>query len=378
MRKVIGIYYNATFEESSFETGCGGSDTWVIQIAKQFVREGFHTIVFCDSESWKLTSNGVEYVPLNLFEYRCEYQHFDYFIITRMFNEHLYYKLVECGCKNIYIQSHDPFIWDKNLYVDKYIYQPNKYPFLKKYIALTDFHKWELHEYNKIPYDMIEVIGNGIDSDVFDFVDKEPMEKDNNILFTSVYSRGGDILVNHVLPLVKKEIPECRVHLCGYVQNFPEDVRNNPDVDILGMLSKEDYYREFRKHKVWFLPCTVPEDFGLCACEAAMSLCDIVSTFEHGMGDVCYPFVNLAMDNRFKTIQNGEYHRSQYQLDMSKEDFDRVCQDAAERIIYSMKHYYEPAGIVLRQSFKNFILGTHNWKNVVEKWKNLFAKSGQS
>ena len=371
MRKVIGIYYNAEFTEKSFETGCGGSDTWVIQIAKEFTRQNYHVIVFCDCKDWVITTNGVEYVPIEYFERRCEYQHFDYFILTRLINEHIYNTVVETGCKNIYIQSHDMFIWHNELYDECYIYNPEKYPYLK-YIALTDFHKWELNEYNKIPYGKIEVIGNGIDSDIFDNVDEFNPIKDNSILFPTVYSRGGGILVENILPKVIKSIPDFKVNLCGYSQNFPEHVRNNPNVNILGMLSKKDYYKEFMKHKVWFLPCVVPEDFGLCACEAAMCGCEIVSPFEHGMKDVCYPFVNLAMKNKFKVKDTGWYHYSRYELDMDEKTFENTCQEAADMIIDSINNYYFPNRVRLRESFKNFIIKTHTWKNVVDKWKKLF------
>ena len=65
MKKTIGILYNANFNESSFETGCGGSDTWVIQISKEFVRHGYHVIVFSQYEDWYIYNSGVEYVPLD-------------------------------------------------------------------------------------------------------------------------------------------------------------------------------------------------------------------------------------------------------------------------------------------------------------------------
>ena len=377
MKKIIGIYYDAHFEETSFETGCGGSDTWAIQISKYFVRNGYHVILFCNCDGWKFSYNMVEYVPIQLFDLRCSYQHFDYFIITRLLSENVYNRIVETGCKNIYLQSHDMFIWHNNLYNEQYKYNPYKYPHLKKYIALTKFHAWELNTYNEIPYDKIEVIGNGVNSNVFDEIDKEDIPKDNSILFPSVYTRGGDILVEHVLPLVLKEIPDFEVHLCGYANIFPQNVQDNPHIKILGMLSKEDYYREFKKHKVWFLPCTVLEDFGLCACEAVMCGCEVVSTFEHGMRDVCWPFVNLKMENRFNTVDTGWYHYSRYELDMTDEDFNRTCQEAADRIVDSIRNYYNPERVKMRESFKNFILGEHTWENVVDKWENLFIKSGQ-
>ncbi|MCM1217950.1 MAG: glycosyltransferase family 4 protein [Lachnospiraceae bacterium] len=374
MIKKVGIYYRAKFEEESFETGCGGSDAWVIQVAKEFVKQGYYVVVFCDTPNWKLTHSMVEYCHLDNLPLRCKLlQHFDYFIMTRCFYENIYNMVVELGCENIYLQSHDMFIWNKELYYNKFIYQPNKYPYLKKFIALTDFHKWELQEYNQIPENMIEVIGNGLDSDILSKVENEPLpEKDNSILFSSVYTRGGDILVNYILPLVKKEIPDFKVRLCGYADVYPEDLKHNPNVEILGMLTKEDYYREFRKHKVWFLPCVVPEDFGLCVGDAVISGCEIVSTFKHGMKDVCKPFVHLSMKNEFKVKETGKYHCSSYTLDMNEKDFNETCQEAANMIIDSIRNYDDEEKKKQRESFKKYMVETHTWEHVVNKWVDLF------
>lgn len=378
MKTVIGILYLAKFNESSFETGCGGSDAWVIQIAKEFTKRGNHVIVFCETDGWKIERSGVEYVPYQNLQMRSVYQHFDYFIFTRVFYEAVYNLLVSHGCKNIYLQSHDMFIWNKFAYAEQFIYEPDKYPYLKKFIALTEFHKRKLHQYNNIPYDKLEIIGNGLDSDLFRRIDleEETEPRDNSILFTSVYTRGGDILVDNVAPLVRKEIPDFKVRICGYAQDsIPEDVRNNESVEVLGMLTKEEYYKEFKKHKVWFLPCTVPEDFGLCVCEAVMCGCDVVSTFEHGMKDVCWPFISLSMKHKFKTKPYRNYHYSKYELDMTDEELQEACQEAADKIIYSIKNYDVPERREMREVFKTFILGEHTWSKVCDKWDNMFTKT---
>lgn len=374
MKKIVGIFYNAPFYETSFETGCGGSETWCIQIAKEFVKQGFYVIIFCESE-WKISDNGVEYIPLSLFEYRCQYQKFDYFIMTRAFNEYIYGVVSSTGCKNIYLQSHDMCVWNHDIYHEKLMFSElfvDKFPNFKKFIALTEFHKTELMEYNNIPEHMIAIIGNGVDSDVYSSIDSSDIEKDNSILFPTVYSRGGDILVNYVAPLVRKEIPDFEVHLCGYVHNYPEDVPAKEYVKVLGTLSKEEYYKEFYKHKVWFLPCTVVEDFGICAAEAVMCGCEIVSPFLHGMKDVCWPFVDLKMENKFNTVESSEYHRSQYVLNMSQDDLLKVSQEAADRIIDAIRNYDNKDRNNLRKVFKTFILRTHTWENVVKKWIEIF------
>ena len=86
MKKCLGIYYNAKFSEESFETGCGGSETWVIQIAKEFVKRNYHVIVFSQYENWFLYNSGVEYVPINLYVNRIQYQYFDQLKILKIHN----------------------------------------------------------------------------------------------------------------------------------------------------------------------------------------------------------------------------------------------------------------------------------------------------
>ena len=376
MKKVIGIYYNANFSEKSFEIGCGGSETWVIQISKEFIKHGYHVIVFSQYNDWYIFNSGVEYVPLFLYESRIQYQNFDYFIFVRSLDDAYDMFVKYNNCENIYIQSHDMFIWRNGIYNEKFNYKiNNRFDKIKKFIALTEFHKLELMTYNNIPEDKIEIIGNGLDSDIFNKVDNEEIKKDHSILWTTTFGRGGDILVNGVMPLVLKSIPDFEVHICGYNDMVPNDIKLNPHVKFLGTLSKEDYYREFKKHCCWFLPCVVVEDFGICAGEAAMCDCDIISPFKHGMKDVCWAFESLKMKSEFKVIESNNYHYSTYQLDMTDEEYSNVCYEAAFKIINSIKFYDNEYRKKIRKICKDFIMKEHTWNNVVNKWETLFKNS---
>ena len=383
MKKTIGILYNANFNESSFETGCGGSETWVIQLSKEFVKRGYHVIVFSQYGNWYIFNSGVEYVPLYLYESRIQYQNFYAFIFTRSLDGFYDTFIKYNDCENIYLQSHDMFIWKDGIYNERFDYHNidilynNRFNKVKKYIALTNFHKWELMTYNLIPEHKIEVIGNGLDSDIFDNIDKEETYKDHSILWTSAFGRGGDILVNHIMPLVVNSIPDFKVYICGYGDGVPDDVKNNPRVVFLGTLSKEDYYREFRKHCCWFLPCVVVEDFGICAGEAAMCECDIISPFKHGMKDVCWPFTSLKMQNEFKIVETDNYHYGTYQLDMTDEEFNEACQEAANKIISSIYNYNNENNKQIREICKKFIMTEHTWSNVADKWETLFIKTSK-
>lgn len=374
MKKVIGILYDSNFNENSFYTGCGGSETWAIQISKEFVSRGYYVIIFSNYENWFIYESGVEYVPLNMFYSRIEYQHFDYFIFTRCVYKDYYEKLVNNGCTNIYVQSHDMFVWNTNIYDKKYKYIDNEYPYIKKYIALTNFHKWELMHYNNIPKDKIEVIGNGLDSDIFNEVEQLNInvEKDNEILWTSAFGRGGNILVDYILPIVKNEIPDFKVNICGYADNIPDEIKNNKNVNILGTLTKEEYYKEFMKHKVWFLPCVVVEDFGICAAEAVMCGAHVVSPYLHGMQDVLSPFLPFAMQHKYNIIQTDEYHYGTYKLEMSYSDFRDTNNEAAYAIINIIKNYDNILLKKILASQKKYVTEKYTWENIVNDWIKMF------
>lgn len=375
MKKTIGIYYEASFEESSFETGCGGSETWCIQIAKEFLNRGYHVVIFRNGD-WIFSPAGVEYVPIELFPSRIEYQSFDAMIFVRMLGA-AYELVVNTGCAStIFVQSHDMFIWKDGLYNERlnWLEDADRFQNVDKFIALTNFHKKELMDYNNIPEDMIVVIGNGIDNDVFNKVDSlytEINTLDRSILWTTAFGRGGDILIDDVLPLVKYEIPEFKVHICGYADVVPEKYKNHPDVVFLGTLSKEEYYMEFRQHACWFLPCVTVEDFGICALEAIMSNCHIVSPWLHGMDDTLKPFRNLRMIYQFGDGDtNGGYHYGGYTTDKESDEYKNACQEAATMIITAYREYHNKTNVAFRKSMKNYVLQTHTWSNVVDKWEN--------
>ena len=101
MKKVIGIFYDAEFYPDSFETGCGGSETWVIQISKEFANRGYHVIIFAQTPWMLYYNDSLEFFPLSNIESRLSYQHLDYFIFVRCLYDSIYFKLIENGCTNI-------------------------------------------------------------------------------------------------------------------------------------------------------------------------------------------------------------------------------------------------------------------------------------
>ena len=151
-----------------------------------------------------------------------------------------------------------------------------------------------------------------------------------------------------------------------------EKIKNNPNVKFLGTLTKEEYYKEFKKHKVWFLPCVVVEDFGICAAEAVMCGNHIVSPYLHGMQDVLSPFTPFGMTNKYNVKQSSDYHYSKYELEMSFNDFTNTNNEAAQSIIDIINNYDNPLLQKILMSQRKYVMETYTWNNIVDKWIKLF------
>ena len=77
----IGPNYNKYLKDESY--GLGGSETWTVQISKEFANKHISVKVYCYVKESKFDSNNVEYIPIKEFDYNKELPKFDYIIITR-------------------------------------------------------------------------------------------------------------------------------------------------------------------------------------------------------------------------------------------------------------------------------------------------------
>lgn len=390
MKKIIGIIYDEKFDECMIDGACGGSETWAIQIAKYFVRAGYAVVMFRPG-SWTISNSFVEYSSQQLFKHKIETTKFEAIIFSRNIDKTRYNNILESGCtKNIYVQAHETFIWENGIYEDKFEYYDEngeeRYPEIKKFIALSKFHKNALHSISNIPLDRIEIIGNGCNIDLFENFDKEHGDVNSNIenaiLWSSCIPRGADILVDDILPLIKEEIPEFKVKICGYQNGdniVPKRFLDRDDVELLGFdLTKEQYYSELRKTGVWFYPCIVAETFNIACLDAVINNCDIVSPMLHGVEHVLGPFKSFSMTYLFGTGETKDNDYAwifkPYIVDKESDEYKKACQQAANMIVKSIKNYYDCTNIQIRKALKSYILETHTWELVVDKWKILFEK----
>lgn len=253
MKKRIGIYVGSLYfpaerihkwDENNLQSGgIGGSEIWAIELASQLEAKGYHVMVFADCEMWHYAVDGVEYIPENCFDVICKYTKFDYFITSRRT-----YELSEAiNCENIYIMAHDPFIlWAEN-------YNSLHMDLVKKITYQSDFQKEELKKkYAGLTDDDFFRTFQAINPSLYKNADQ--YVKKNKMLWSSHKIRGARILIEKILPLIRKWVPDFEIDVCGYVNDIEDNYFKAEGVNILGNISKEELCRRQMESKIWIYP----------------------------------------------------------------------------------------------------------------------------
>ena len=217
MKKVIGIYcgdftYNGNYWDSDIvrANGAGGSETWAVEVASEFNKLGFHTIVFCNCEVWHFDGEGVEYVPYTMFDWRSEYQHFDYFISSRRAEEITPY----FECHNVYLMSHEIGIFNK-YWGNFESFEGLKMDKVKKIGVLSQWHKdATMKLYPQLREEQLFITQNGIDQTRYETVDNS--KKRNMMVWSMALNRGMTFFGEWVLPKILEKVPDFELNICSY------------------------------------------------------------------------------------------------------------------------------------------------------------------
>ena len=371
MKKIIGIVnpVQVAFDEKSLETGCGGSETWAIEICKSFAKkENTHVICFCYCSKWHFTKEGVEYVPYKLFEQRCNTQHFDFMIISRTIDNALdIIKKTDC-CHNIYMMLHDIILWEKagiepTDYAKHWINNTWRLNNVKKLLVLSDWHKLYVANNQHFPIDMMVNTANGLDIELIKECTNEVTEKDNSMLWSPRYERNFDLLVDKIAPLVIKEIPDFKVYACGYEDDLEKKYKDALSKDFvvnLGKLSKKDLYTEMSKHKCLFYPVIFPETFCISILEALMCGNMLVIANRYGPSTTLFPY---------KYFFFGE------NVDFYKDDI--ACEAAAQQIVKYIKEYDKPIYKSFLKSMQQYVAMNYNWDKITDDILKVVKENGK-
>ena len=354
VQKVIGIIADSTYvtDENMLQNGCGGTETWIINIANKLSELNYHVIVFSNISYHHVYYN-VEYVSIQNLANRCSHQYFDAILCIRYLdNKTLKIIEEEQCCNNIWFVAHDKYIW-KEMAVSSMSYcidiETNNFlkNSVKGLLVMSQWHK----DINKTfwPEDKIHIVGNGINFDNFDIELVNNKNRDNSMFWSSCHERGFDLFVEKIVPYILKILPDFKLYYASYdLGDFP-DYSKYPYIKCLGNLNKNDLYVEMCKHKVMLLPMSKWETFCITILEQGYANVEIVCPYRTGVQTSMKIFKELLLDENINF------------------DDENTCKETAILICKKMLNYNSVHQIEIRRIIHNYIEETYSWNNITNK-----------
>ena len=259
---------------SDIETkGLGGSETWVISMAKHISRsDKYHVVVFCKTNKPEFYEK-VGYNPIEMFHEFIATTEVEYLIVSR-FTEYIPVA-IHGYAKNIGVIFHD------NLSPELIIPVHEK---IKCLWGLTQWHAGCIK--NIFPQFKVNYINYGIDSSKFH---ENPKIK-NSFIYSSFPNRGLIVLLK-MWPKIVKRYPDSTLHIyCNLEQEWVNQVSpdmmkeikvllriNKTGVTVHGWVSKSELAKAWTTAEYWLYPCIFEETFCLTALEAAISKTHVIT-----------------------------------------------------------------------------------------------------
>lgn len=253
--------------------GVGGSETWVIETARNL---NFNVIVFCNCEKSEMFEN-VGYNPINLFHNFIANNVVDYIIISR-YTEYIPIAL-KGHAKKIGVIFHD-------------ILQPEIIiPINNKItlIGLTDWHCDSIKKY----FPQFKTIKSNYGIKNFNL---NNLKKKNSFIYSSFPNRGLSVLLK-MWKNITDCLPDATLNVyCNLEQQWvnqvaPDEMKyikeniNQNGITLHGWVSKETLNLAYNKSEYWLYPCIFEETFCLTAMEAAINKTFTISVNLAGLSE---------------------------------------------------------------------------------------------
>ena len=261
-------------------TGVGGSETWVIEMARYIKQlSNYEVVVFCKCSEEEIFE-GVKYVKLSRYLDTITEIEIEHCIISR-YSEYIPVA-IEGHVKNIHVILHDLQLSGNVIPI---------HPKIKNIFCLTEWHSEfflkTFPQFSKITHPL----HYGIDFANFLNQDKEGTcvrKVPYSFIYSSFPNRGLSIVLK-MWPKIEDKYPEAVLHIFTDVNNkwandfYPaelEEVRNMLDVykethpfSVInhGWVDKKTLANYWKQSEVWLYPCTFMETFCLTALECALT-----------------------------------------------------------------------------------------------------------
>ena len=343
--------FNTWSGSSILTIGVGGSETYIIEMARHIQRSGqFDVYVFCNCAAEELFE-GVVYKPLNDY-YSFVNTNYIHSCIVSRFSEYLPVTF-KGWTENVYLVIHD--LTPSGIVIPR----DNK---LKKIFCLTEWHVDYFTQFFPHLKNITVPFYYGIDFQKFK-TDKIMLKQQHKFIYSSFPNRGLLPLLQ-MWPKIHEFQPMASLHIYSDVngkwvnevegkmmQQIKELMRSynveqhNMNIYYHGWVNKQTLANAWLTSDVWFYPCTFMETFCLTALEAALTK-------------------TLVITNRLAALQNTVGNRG---VIIDGDPMTREWQDLA---LINIKHYLSPENSSLKTAL---IEKNCEWASTMS-WENRAAK----
>lgn len=260
---------------SDKEQSLGGSESAGLYMARALAKKGHCVSVFCNC-SKPGVYDGVDYLPMNLWDEATSNNPHDVLIVQRMpqgFSRKRASRVNLCWLHDMAQHRAAGQFAGVAWNVDRYI-------------VLSDYHKQQVQDATGLPDGAFFKSRNGIDLSLFD----DSLFEDNprnmkQMIYAARPERGLDVMLDHILPRILKKDPEASLVIAGY-ENYADHMRPfyeridarmkefGDRVKHLGYLNKREFYRALAGSACYVYPTPSLEPgferFNEISCIAAM------------------------------------------------------------------------------------------------------------
>ena len=331
----------------------GGSETALIQAARNLARRGWRVNVFNNCQTPGIYE-GVRYRPIKDFPAVYSSEGFDVFVVSRF---HSFFTLpFQAGLKVLW--NHD--ILDRPQDLRAVAGR------IDLFFVLSEFHK---NNYlTRIPEiaPHTVVTRNGLDFELIDRAAAGAIKNPDKAVYASRPERGLKVLLEDIWPRLHKARPSLILHLCGYdpgtaesVPDLAEQYREiealadqSPNVVRLGALPKEEYYRHLAESSLMLYPCTFPEISCIAALEAQALRTPIITTDDFALSETVKVREFLTPGRPGRTGYNQEF---------------------VSKALYFLDHPERAAELADRARME--IGAEYSWPTITAEWERIFRLS---
>ena len=356
---------------NSLDKGCGGSETWAIQLGNALVERN-NLVILCSKTNEKLQNNELHRDKLNIVPIEdvnsvLNSIPIDFVIVSRVISNDIY-KLLKLNydkIKYIFYQFHDLYPLEDN-------YKDNV-EMVNKVVALTPYHAKYIHIMADNDYSKFAIIPNGVDLKLFNDL-KETEKRDNRMLWCSNPDRGLYIILKYLYDDIKKEIPDFGIDIAypNYSNFIDTELIAGKDVRNIGSLGKKELYNEMIKHKCWCYPQNFIDTFCISMLENAMCNVNIVAPWWYAPNDIFGEFIDS--DDKYKKIidYKDEYSQKFYSTGINSPEFNNYLIWLKDKIIDAIKNYNSEKYQIRRFLLQQKVIQNYTWDRVAQMYENLY------